>query len=259
MNYQFIYDKIIFNAKSKNRKKLKKTDNDYVYYELHHIKPKSLFPELKNDKNNLVLLTAKEHYICHLLLEKIYPNSNMFLALWRLATDDQNQYVIKGSKEFERLRTNYKISDIHRQHIKDASKKLWTSDRAEEVRAKIKKARALQSSDTLKGIKRTPEQCKRISEKTKLAIKNLSDEKRNRMINAAKGRIPSNKGSKLTDEQKDKISNSVKMAMQKIDKYIFNTLIINDGKEEKRISRKKKELQYWLNLGWKKGHLNNSL
>lgn len=39
------------------------------YFETHHIVPKSLGGT--DDKNNLVNLTAREHYIAHLLLVKI--------------------------------------------------------------------------------------------------------------------------------------------------------------------------------------------
>jgi hypothetical protein len=53
------YSNIIKNAK--NRQKNKNT-----YYEKHHIIPRSLDGD--NKKINLVALTAKEHFICHLLL-----------------------------------------------------------------------------------------------------------------------------------------------------------------------------------------------
>jgi len=69
MDYQRIYNEIIENAKFENRGKYKG-----VYYEKHHILPKCL--NGSNDKDNLVLLTAKEHFICHKLLTKIYPHSN---------------------------------------------------------------------------------------------------------------------------------------------------------------------------------------
>lgn len=56
------------------------------YTEKHHIVPKSLGGN--NNKENLVSLTAKEHFICHLLLTKIVDNKNnkvkMVWALWRM-------------------------------------------------------------------------------------------------------------------------------------------------------------------------------
>jgi len=65
MNYQQIYESIINNSKNKNRIKLRKNKIGYVYYEKHHIIPKCL--NGSNDEVNLVLLTAKEHYVCHKL------------------------------------------------------------------------------------------------------------------------------------------------------------------------------------------------
>jgi hypothetical protein len=80
------------------------------YYELHHILPKSLFPNWIERKSNQVLLTAREHYICHQLLTKIYVGSKMIQALWFLSNLKRSRkaikgYCIKGSKEYEKLRS----------------------------------------------------------------------------------------------------------------------------------------------------------
>lgn len=40
--------------------------------EVHHIKPKSVYPEYEFDKSNIVRLTDREHFIAHLLLAKWY-------------------------------------------------------------------------------------------------------------------------------------------------------------------------------------------
>lgn len=53
-----------------DRKFINQLDKTKQYCELHHIIPKSINNSLKNDKTNLVYLTAREHYICHRLLEK---------------------------------------------------------------------------------------------------------------------------------------------------------------------------------------------
>jgi hypothetical protein len=72
------YNNII--AKCVERNWNKKTSGCYV--EKHHIIPKSLGG---GNKNNLVYLTAKEHFISHLLLSKMYDGkskSKMQLALY---------------------------------------------------------------------------------------------------------------------------------------------------------------------------------
>lgn len=48
-----------------------------IYTEKHHIIPSSLGGS--NDKSNLVTLTAKEHFICHLLLTKMLTGSSKAL------------------------------------------------------------------------------------------------------------------------------------------------------------------------------------
>jgi hypothetical protein len=82
MNYKKIYRSIIIKAKNENRIKT----ND-VYFEKHHIIPDFMFRERKrkgpkghlpgnpNDPDNLILLTPREHLICHILLFKISKGS----------------------------------------------------------------------------------------------------------------------------------------------------------------------------------------
>ena len=65
MNYQKIYENIIQKVRFLNRIKLKKDNPNYIYYERHHILPVCLGGN--NNEKNLILLTAKEHYICHKL------------------------------------------------------------------------------------------------------------------------------------------------------------------------------------------------
>ncbi len=85
------YYSIIEDAKSQNRKK----SND-AYYEKHHIIPKSL------GGTEVVLLTGKEHFICHLLLCKMTSGQNkykMINALIRMAfskSKEQKRYTSKS-------------------------------------------------------------------------------------------------------------------------------------------------------------------
>lgn len=84
--YTSCYIKIIKRAISQNRVKIARECPDYVYYEEHHILPSSVFPEYKDLNEhiwNSVLLTAKEHYICHLLLTKMMKNKKDELRMKR--------------------------------------------------------------------------------------------------------------------------------------------------------------------------------
>lgn len=113
MNYRKVYMAIIAKAIKENRKKLSKDAENYVYYEAHHILPKSLFPAWKKRKSNIVLLTAREHFFVHQLLAKIYPHSNMIFALMRLSCDGQHTSSrVYGS---ERIAYSKRNSELQKQ------------------------------------------------------------------------------------------------------------------------------------------------
>lgn len=63
MNYKRIYDNIVSRGKGRILE---------GYSERHHIIPKCMGGT--NESSNLVDLTAEEHYLCHQLLVKIYPD-----------------------------------------------------------------------------------------------------------------------------------------------------------------------------------------
>lgn len=106
MDYQKIYNDLIESAKSKNRKKSKEQ-----YYEKHHILPRCMNGD--NSKDNLVLLTAREHFVAHKLLHYIYPsNSSIFFAYFVMSTFKKGVYVNRNysisSREYERLKIIHK-------------------------------------------------------------------------------------------------------------------------------------------------------
>lgn len=63
MDYQKIYSDLISSRKDRRL-------NEDGYYEIHHIIPKCR--NGSNEKDNLIALTAREHYLAHWLLLKIY-------------------------------------------------------------------------------------------------------------------------------------------------------------------------------------------
>lgn len=70
MNYLKIYQSLINDAKENP-----KADN---YKEIHHIVPKCMGGD--DSSENLVKLTARQHYLAHWLLYKIYKTSNLVHA-----------------------------------------------------------------------------------------------------------------------------------------------------------------------------------
>ncbi len=124
MNHKKVYSKLVKKAKLESREK-----GSGTYYELHHIKPSSLFPELKSHKGNLVLLTAREHYIAHKLLVKIYPGKSMwyaFMVMCNKATKDDSKRTYKvSSKDFAAAKEYFSVNNPAKG--KEARKKISKS------------------------------------------------------------------------------------------------------------------------------------
>lgn len=79
------------------------------YYERHHIIPRCLGGS--DEQDNIVNLTAKEHFICHLLLAKMYQpkthewyKMNHALMMMFSASDNQTRFT---SNMFARYRANF--------------------------------------------------------------------------------------------------------------------------------------------------------
>ena len=97
MNYKKIYDQIIENAKIRQLT---------GYKEKHHIIPRCIGG--LDTKDNLVELTAREHFVCHQLLCEIYTdNKKLKYALWAMSNQNsskqQRVYSI-SSRLYESLR-----------------------------------------------------------------------------------------------------------------------------------------------------------
>lgn len=91
------------------------------YVERHHIIPKSLGGT--NEISNLVNLTAKEHFICHLLLTKMVTGSHkrsMCYAVWQMTH-------IRGR---ERYKPSSRIYDILRKKLSETYKGVPKSEQA---------------------------------------------------------------------------------------------------------------------------------
>jgi len=76
------------------------------YCECHHIIPKS--EGGSDDKDNLVNLTAREHYVAHLLLAKIYKDCKMYSAVIYMMTGfHKNRKFRFNSRVYENMRKRY--------------------------------------------------------------------------------------------------------------------------------------------------------
>jgi hypothetical protein len=139
MNYQRIYDQII------ERAKIRQIEG---YIEKHHITPRCI--EGSDDKNNIVQLTAREHFICHMLLCEMYPNEpKLKHALFLMSIGKQKaknkHYKISG-RTYERLKLEYSLfltgkkqKDKTKQKKSESMKLVWANKTDKEMTDKAQK------------------------------------------------------------------------------------------------------------------------
>ncbi len=95
MNYEKIYNSLVEKAKPRG---LDKSQHE-GYFEIHHIVPRSLGGT--NADDNLVMFTAREHFIAHMLLWKAYPQEN---SLFYAAMMMSNRFTDRKSRLYESMK-----------------------------------------------------------------------------------------------------------------------------------------------------------
>ena len=131
MNYKKLYETLIHNAK----------ERDMVdgYTEIHHIIPRS--EGGSNDKDNLVELTPKEHFVAHKLMYMDNPNiTSRVSTMWFMSNNRQ----IQSGRIYEQVRLQF-INDVmgkpkSNEHKKKISEALTGKVRTEEHIANLKAA-----------------------------------------------------------------------------------------------------------------------
>lgn len=122
MNYQKIYDSIIERARNRVVE---------GYIEVHHIIPKCLGGT--NDVDNLVSLTAEEHYIVHMLLVKIYPdNKSLWYAANMMANRNNKIYAWTKKKHAHIVsqdKLGFKHDDAAKAKMSNAIAERWKDNK----------------------------------------------------------------------------------------------------------------------------------
>lgn len=121
MDYKKIYDDFIQDRLKKNPERLLQKKNGN-YFEGHHIIPKSKggrgnSSRPKNNEN-IVLLTAREHFLAHLILWRIYRDRSSALAFHRMLSKNNKQNRITSSKGYEEAREAFRIINLGNKHGK---------------------------------------------------------------------------------------------------------------------------------------------
>jgi hypothetical protein len=114
MNYKNIYSHLVQKAQSRELN---------GYGEQHHIVPKCMGGS--NAKNNIVYLSAKEHFIAHKLLVRIYPNVKgvwyALIAMGRLSQFKSRIFENERQKAYA-MRKGFKYSEESKKKMSLAKK-----------------------------------------------------------------------------------------------------------------------------------------
>lgn len=156
MDYGKWYDTLI-----ERRKQMGRPEG---YVEVHHIVPRSFGGT--DDPTNLVAMTAREHFIAHRLLAKMYPESGMVHAVYKMVCANQTTKRYKvTSRVYELLRT---------EHARRVSED---------------KVAAMKKSLAAKGKKQSPEHIKARTESRKRNGPWLTDEAKHNISKSLKGKV----------------------------------------------------------------------
>jgi hypothetical protein len=218
MDYKSTYQKLIETRKVLTRKK------SLGVYENHHILPKSLGG--CNDKDNLVLLTPKEHFIAHLLLFKMHEGSNkakMAYALFKMCSKNKNQKRSVTSRQYEYAKKQMSLV-CRGENNPIFGTNPFTSEQIEEIRKRQSGA-----TNSMHGKKPW---------NYGLKTGNLSEEHKEKISIG-------NTGKRKTDETKRKIS-AAHAGKKKTDAHRKKLSLANTGKKlsdeaRRKISEKNKE------------------
>lgn len=157
------------------------------YNEKHHIFPISLYG--KNDR--IVILTAREHYIAHALLEKICEKRYGFLHKKTIQMR-QAHIFMSGKRNKDKVYINSYLYEQAKIRLSEERKSLPGKNKGrkltEEQRKKI--------SDAMKGKAKSEEW------KNKMRGRKHTEESKEKMSLNSKGK---NKGRKLSEEHKSKL------------------------------------------------------
>jgi hypothetical protein len=141
--YTHIYNLIIFRAINRSL---------VGYSEKHHIVPKSLGGS--NRKDNLVKLTAREHFICHRLLVKMTTGQNKIKMSYAIRcmvlqeNQHQERYKINSmTYEYIMMETKPVISN----RMKGKNNPFYNKKHSKETQQKMREKRALQVMPTREG------------------------------------------------------------------------------------------------------------
>lgn len=196
-----------------------KREKPDVYCEKHHIIPKSC----GGGDDQLVLLTSKEHFICHILLTKCTEGLSYFKMVHAMqlmmappSKNHTDRYCKISSKMFAKLRKEIveATKQINTGKKRTEEQKNKMSEIQQAIRKRDGKRKAKPFSEETKEKMRQAKLGKPRSEETKQKLreyntgKKLSSEHVEKIKNA-------NKGRKRTEEQCKNIADGIRKKLEK--------------------------------------------
>jgi len=241
MDYKKIYDALIYRAQ------LRITTG---YTEKHHIIPKCM--DGTDDATNLVNLTAREHFVAHQLLIKIYPFNHKLIFAAAMMCASTNRLQRTTNRLYERLKILHAaaMSELHTGKVvsNETREKLRNKNRNYKPTAKTKakisaagKGKICSNETKAKisaantGHHRGRGQPLSDEHKANLSIANTG----RRLSNEHKSKLSAiNLGKKLSDETKAKMSSSQ-----------LGRTISDEHKAKLSVAMKGKTFSIWITNG----------
>jgi hypothetical protein len=193
MDYLKIYKNLIYSRKSR-------VPEDGIYYEKHHIVMKSMGGT--NDKENIVSLTAREHFLAHWLLWRIHKNRQTALAFSMMCNPGKSgKRKITSSIGYAEMRESSSLLQKGKNMSDESKKKMSESHKG----VKLSKSHKLSMVNAHKGFKHSEETKLKLSKaargNTNLLGKIMSEEQKLKISKA-------NTGKKHSIEAKEKMRKS---------------------------------------------------
>lgn len=237
--YTDLYFRIINNANSRVSE---------GYTEKHHIIPKSTNGD--NDSDNLVTLTAREHFLCHYLLTKMFEKDtkeyvSMVRAFYMMRAASKRHDRYMNSRLYETNKAAYSKIASERMSGENNPQwnRKWTDEEKAEHGAKIKGR-----------VQPQHEKEKQIAAITGRTRDPFSDEWRDNLSKAGAGKNNSMYGKKHTADAKAKMSIKAKGRKQSAETIEKKRLAMTGNKREKKYCP---HCNRDISLGWYNRHGDN--
>jgi hypothetical protein len=175
MDYKKIYNDLMQSRFSIKKERYAQKKQG-VYFEGHHIIPKAKGGTGTSSRalrhHNIVLLTAREHFLAHWLLWRIHRDRSSALAFHKMMSTNDHQTRTKSSRGYEEARLAFSETNKGNQFGKGQARIVTEEQRKRQSAIMI--GRYDGELNPFYGKKHTEETRKKLSNKAKLRPSNLN-------------------------------------------------------------------------------------